>query len=81
MEFSKPPRGLVTPFFSKKKTDPLYDFDPNEMWVWQPVLGPADSSGPSAPNPMSPSNPDPMPSLLASTLHWRVPGDRKQRSR
>jgi hypothetical protein len=77
MDFNKPSNGLVTPFFSKKQADPLDDFDPNDMWVWQPVLGPADSGGRSAPNPMSPSNPDPMPSLLAFTLNWRVAAERK----
>jgi len=78
MDFNKPSNGLVTPFFSKKKAGPLDAFDPNDMWVWQPVLGPADSGGPSAPNPMSPSNPDPMPSLLASQLCWKVRHDRRR---
>ena len=77
MDFSKPPRGLSTPYRSAKKAKPVDPFDPSEMWVWQPVLGPADSSGPSSPNPMSPSNPDPTPSLLASTLNWRVAVERK----
>lgn len=77
MDFSKPPRGLVTPHRPAKKTSPVDAFDPNEMWVWQPVIGPADRCGPSSPNPMSPSQPDPMPSLLASTLHWGVPVKRK----
>ncbi len=80
MDFSKSPHGLVTPFFPAKKENPADEFDPNEMFVFQPVLGPAESGGRSAPNPMSPSQPDPMPSLLASTLNWRIPGDRKQPS-
>ena len=77
MDFSKPTRGLVTPYFRAKKENSSDEFDPNEMYVFQPVLGPADSSGPSAPNPMSPSQPDPMPSLLAFTLNWNVPKERK----
>lgn len=78
MDFNKPSNGLVTPHLRKtKKSKPVDAFDPNEMWVWQPVIGPADSGGRSAPNPMSPSNPDPMPSLLASTLNWRVRVERK----
>ena len=77
MDFSKSRHGLVTPFFRAKKENPADEFDPNEMFVFQPVLGPADSSSPSAPNPMSPAQSDPMPSLLASTLNWRVPRVRK----
>ena len=77
MDFRKSRHGLVTPYFRTKKENPADEFDPNEMFVFQPVLGPADSSGPSAPNPMSPSQPDPMPSLLAFTLNWNVPEARK----
>jgi hypothetical protein len=70
LDFSKPSRSVM-PFFSSKHevfVDPA-----EEMLITQPVLGPADSSGPSAPNPMSPSQSDPMPSLLAFTLNWKVP--------
>jgi hypothetical protein len=82
VDFSKSPHGLVTPYFPTKNSAPDDDDVPAgaDWFVWDLTIGPADGGGRSAPNPMSPSQPDPMPSLLASTLNWRIPGDRKQSS-
>ena len=74
MDFSKPSRSVMP--FSRSKHEVFVD-PAEEMSITQPVLGPADTYGPSAPNPMSPSQPDPMPSLLAFTLNWKVPQVRK----
>ena len=70
MDFSKTSRSVMP--YSRSKHEVFVD-PAEEMSITQPVLGPADSGGPSAPNPMSPSQPDPMPSLLAFTLNWNVP--------
>lgn len=79
MDFSKPPRGMASPFFPKKHAQSKDDdASAGADWLpWVQTIGPADRSGRSSPNPMSPSQPDPMPSLLASTLSWRVPAKRK----
>ena len=78
MDFSKSPRS-VTPYFSEKHGAPEDEDGPAgaDFSLTNPTLGPADAYGPSAPNPMSPSQPDPMPSLLAFTLNWNVPKARK----
>lgn len=79
MDFNKPSNGFSTPHFPEKHDAPDNGDGPAgaDWFLWNLTLGPADSSGPSSPNPMSPSNPDPMPSLLASVLHWGVPAKRK----
>jgi hypothetical protein len=80
VDFSKPTRGLVTPYFPAKNEDPADEPDPSEMFVWQPVLGPADNSGRSVPNPMSIIGPSATMPSLASRLIWRTSVDGKQRS-
>jgi hypothetical protein len=80
MDFSKPPRGMASPNFPAKHAAPRDDDIPAgaDWFVWDLTIGPADGGGGhSSPNPMSPSQPDPMPSLLASTLNWTIPSDRK----
>ena len=79
MDFSKPARGLVTPYFPAKYSAPAEDDVPAgaDWFPWDLTIGPSDGGGRSSPNPMSPSQPDPMPSLLASMLNWRVSRVRK----
>jgi hypothetical protein len=79
MDFNKPSHGLVTPFFPAKHGAPTEDNVPAGMdWFpWDQTIGPSGGGGHSSPNPMSPAQSDPMPSLLASTLHWGVPRARK----
>jgi hypothetical protein len=74
MDFSKPARGLVTPYFPRKNAAPDEGDVPAgaDWFAWDLTIGPSDG-GHSSPNPMSPAQSDPMPSLLASTLHWSVP--------
>ena len=44
----------------------------SDFWVWSPTIGPADSSVPSAPNPMDVTNPGFDAGVsLASGLNWR----------
>ena len=44
----------------------------SDFWIWSPTIGPADSSAPSAPNPMDVTNPGFDTGVsLASRLHWR----------
>lgn len=78
MDFSKSRQGLVTPFFPSKHAAPDEgDVPAGADWFpWLQTIGPSDR-GHSSPNPMSPSQSDPMPSLLASTLNWGVPEVRK----
>ena len=79
MDFNKPRHGLVTPYFPAKNAAPDEgDVPAGADWFpWDLTIGPADGGGRSSPNPMSSAHSDPMPSLLASTLNWRTPGDRK----
>jgi len=81
VDFAKLPGGMSSsPHFPSKLAPPDDDDVPagDDWFPWNPTIGPADGGGgPSAPNPMSPSQPDPMPSLLASTLNWRVPRVRR----
>jgi len=44
----------------------------SDFWIWSPTIGPADSSVPSAPNPMDVTNPGFDAGVsLASRLRWR----------
>lgn len=80
MDFSKSRHGLVTPYFPSKRRAPTDEDVPAgaDFWVWDQTIGPAEGNGTgrSAQNPMSLLS-DPMPSLLASTLNWKVPRARK----
>ncbi len=78
MDFSKSPRS-VTPYFPAKHGAHEDEDVPDgaDFSLTKPTIGPADAYGPSSPNPMSPLQSDPMPSLLAFTLNWRVPKARK----
>ncbi|GAG25139.1 unnamed protein product, partial [marine sediment metagenome] len=51
-----------------------------DMFVWDPVIGPADSSGPTSPNPMSIVGPGTAMPSLASQLNWRTPKRRVSES-
>ena len=82
VDFSRSRYGLVTPYFPAKHAAPDDDDFPAgaDMFVWDPVIGPADGGSRSAPNPMSIIGPGAAMPSLASQLNWRVPGDRKRRS-
>ena len=75
MDFSKPARGLATPFFPAKNAAPAEDDVPAgaDMFVWDLTIGPADGGGRSAPNPMSIIGPGAAMPSLASQLSWRTP--------
>lgn len=79
MDFSKPPRGMATPYFPAENAAPAEENVPAgaDWFAWDLTIGRADSSGHSSPNPMSPDQSDSMPSILASTLHWGVSIERK----
>jgi hypothetical protein len=71
MDMNKPPRGLVTPMPPAQHAIPAEEpADDGERGL-PPVLGPADSMRPSAPNPMSIVAPSGAEPLLATLLHWR----------
>ncbi len=74
MDFSKAPRGPVTPAPPAKHAMPEDDTDPSEeMFVWKPVLGPADGMRPSTPNPMTVEAPGiDANTALAAKLHWNT---------
>ncbi len=65
--------GLVTPM-PPPKLAPA-DEPSDDMLVTEPVIGPAERSGPSIPNPMNVQPSDLGPSL-AESLSWKVPGAR-----
>jgi hypothetical protein len=72
MDFNSDSSGLVAPV-SPPKLAPA-DEPTDDMLVTEPVIGPAERSRPSAPNPMSVEAPgiDPGGSLLAELLNWNV---------
>jgi hypothetical protein len=72
VDFSRSPRGLSTPMPPAKQAPA--DEPTDDMLVTEPVIGPAERSGPSIPNPMSVEAPgiDPGGSLVAE-LNWRTP--------
>jgi hypothetical protein len=81
VDFSKPPRGMATPYFPAKHAAPEEDDVPAgaEWFPWDLTIGPADGGGGrSAPNPMSIIGPGAAMPSLAEMLNWRVPDDRKQ---
>ncbi len=80
MDFSKPPRGMATPYFPAKHAVPDDDDVPaGAGWfVWDLTIGPADGGGRSAPNPMSIIGPGAAMPSLAARLIWRTAGDRRQ---
>jgi hypothetical protein len=80
VDFSKPPHGLVTPYFPAKNAAPADGDVPAgaDWFAWDLTIGPADGGGRSAPNPMSIIGPGAAMPSLAAILNWRVPGDRKQ---
>ena len=80
MDFNKPSRGLVTPYFPAKNGAPAAEDVPAgaDWFVWDLTIGPADGGGRSAPNPMSIIGPGAAMPSLAETLNWRVPGDRNR---
>ena len=63
------PEGEVSPV----ETDPV------DMFVWDPVIGPADTSGPTSPNPMSIIGPGTAMPSLATRLNWKLAGSRDRR--
>ncbi len=74
MDFNNPPRGLVAPMPPAKQAIPGDEPTDGEMLITEPVLGPAEHSRPSIPNPMSVTPPgiDTGTSLLAEALNWKV---------
>jgi hypothetical protein len=72
MDFNTQPSGLVTPMLPPKLAPAGEPSD--DMLVTEPVIGPAERSRPSTPNPMSVEAPgiDPGGSLVAE-LCWKVP--------
>lgn len=73
MSFDGTPTSPVRQPLSPEDEFPAGKTDPADMFVWDPVIGPADSSGPSAPNPMSVIGPGTATPSLASRLNWRIP--------
>ena len=73
MDFNSESGGLVAPMLPPKLA-PADGPTGDDMLVTEPVLGPAERSRPSAPNPMSVEAPgiDPGGSLVAE-LHWGIP--------
>jgi len=73
MDFNSQPSGLVTPMPPAKLSVPA-DEPTDDMLVTEPVIGPAERSRPSIPNPMNVQPPgiDPGGSLVAE-LCWKVP--------
>ena len=73
MDFDKPPRTVapVSPANIRnlgERTDPS-----EEMLVWQPTVGPADTTAPTCPNPMTIHAPRiGTGASLAAQLNWRV---------
>jgi hypothetical protein len=80
VDFSKPARGLVTPFFPSKHAAPADDDVPAgaDWFPWDLTIGPADGGGRSVPNPMSIIGPGAAMPSLAARLNWRIPGVQKQ---
>jgi hypothetical protein len=76
MDFNSESGGLVAPMPPPKLAPAGEPTD--DMLVTEPVLGPAEHSGPSTPNPMNVQPSDLGPSL-AETLNWKVPGPRSPR--
>ena len=78
MDFSKPPHGLVTPYFPAKNVAPTEEDVPaGAGWFpWDLTIGPADG-GRSTPNPMSIIGPSAAMPSLAARLNWTIPGDRR----
>jgi hypothetical protein len=73
VDFNSESGGLVAPM-RPPKLDPADDPTGDDMLVTEPVIGPAERSRPSTPNPMSVEAPgiDPGGSLVAE-LCWKVP--------
>ena len=71
MDFNTQFSGLVTPMRPAKQAPA--DEPTDEMLITEPVIGPAERSRPSIPNPMTVEAPgiDPGGSLVAE-LHWIV---------
>ncbi len=74
MDFNSESSGLVAPMRPAKLSVPADDPTDDAMLVTEPVIGPAERSRPSIPNPMSVEAPgiDPGGSLLAESLNWKV---------
>ena len=80
MDFNRPSRGLVRPYFPAKHAAPDDDDVPAgaDWFVWDLTIGPADGGGRAAPNPMSIIGPGAAMPSLASRLSWKVWHDRKR---
>jgi hypothetical protein len=74
VSFSKPPRGSETLMPPAANAVPADDTDAGaDMFVWEPVIGPAESTGPATPNPMSVEAPGIDASTsLAAQLNWKI---------
>jgi len=76
VDFSKPVKAPGTrpfpPHLDAPSVDDAETGAGSDFWIRKPVLGPADNSRPSSPNPMSVVGPGLDTSQsLASRLHWR----------